>query len=193
MERVFHRKNRISQHQMYRTSIFLYESEHPHVIIIPNLITDLIDLLNMICKDCGKNIGYIEHRESMDSLGIELCKRHTKLIKKIILENNTPLEAVKLFYALKGAGANPMLEWWDGTKSVDIAISRVKLNIEIDIEKETITHDQAINDLEDAMRSFKNGFTTLRIPAVAVEHYLKDTVTNILGIIDGLKANIKVV
>ena len=129
----------------------------------------------------------------MDSLGVELCKRHTKLIKKIILDNNTPLEAVQLFYALKEAGAHPMLEWWDGKRSIDIAISRVKLNIEIDTERQTITHQQAISDLEDAMRSFKNGFTTLRIPAVAVKHYLKDTVSNILGIIDGLKANIKVV
>ncbi|RNC89934.1 MAG: hypothetical protein ED555_10850 [Allomuricauda sp.] len=147
----------------------------------------------MTCKDCGKNMSYLEHRESMDSLGIELCKRHTKLIKKIILDNNTPLEAIQLYYALKEAGAHPMLEWWDGTKSIDIAISRVKLNIEIDVEQQTITHQQAINDLEDAMRSFKNGFTTLRIPAIAVQHYLKDTVSNILGIIDGLKANLKVI
>lgn len=147
----------------------------------------------MICKDCERNIGYSEHRESMDSLGVELCKRHTKLIKKVIVNNNTSIEAVQLFYALKEAGAHPMLEWWDGTKSVDIAISRVKLNIEIDTDHTMITHDQAINDLEQAMRSFQNGFTTIRIPNIAIKYYLKDTVDNILGIIAGLKANIKVV
>lgn len=147
----------------------------------------------MTCKDCGKTIGYIAHKESMDSLGVELCKRHTKLIKKVILENNTPLEAIHLFYALKEAGANPMLEWWDGKKSVDIAISRVKLNIEIDVEQKLITHEQAISELEEAMRSFKNGFTTLRIPHITIKYYLNETVTNILGIIDGLKANLKVV
>ena len=147
----------------------------------------------MICKDCEKNIGYEEHKNSMDTLGVELCERHTKLIKKVMLENGTPVEAVQLFYALKNANVNPMLEWWDGNKSVDIAISRVKLNIEVDTDYEMITHEQAINDLEQAMHSFKNGFTTIRIPHVVIKYYLKDTVKNILGIIEGLRANIKMV
>lgn len=147
----------------------------------------------MTCKDCNKAIGYLEHKESMDSLGVELCKRHTKLIKKVILNNNTSLEAIQLFYELKKAGVNPMLEWWDGKRHVDIAISRVKLNIEIDTDTELITHEQAISDLEQAMHSFKNGFTTVRIPNVAVKHYLQDTVKNVLGIIEGLRKNIKVI
>ncbi|WP_298925961.1 hypothetical protein [uncultured Allomuricauda sp.] len=147
----------------------------------------------MTCKDCDKTIGYQQHKESMDSLGVELCERHTRLIKKIILDNNTSVEAIQLFYALKVAGANPMLEWWDGKKSVDIAISRVKLNIEIDKDYNMITHEQAINDLEEAMHSFKNGFTTVRIPHLAIKYYLEDTVENILGIITGLKANIKAI
>jgi len=147
----------------------------------------------MTCKDCEKSIGHQQYEESMNSLGVQLCEKHTRLIKKVILDNNTPLEAVHLFYALKEAGAYPMLEWWDGKKSVDIAISRVKLNIEIDKDYNMITHQQAINDLEDAMHSFKNGFTTVRIPHLAVKYYLEDTVQNILGIISGLKANIKAV
>ncbi|AWX46270.1 hypothetical protein HME9304_03302 [Flagellimonas maritima] len=147
----------------------------------------------MTCKDCDKNIGYVQHKESMDSLGVELCERHTRLIKKIILNNNTPLEAIQLFYALKEAGANPMLEWWDGKKSVDVAISRVKLNINIDRDYKMITHEQAIKDLEEAMHSFKDGFTTIKIPHLAVKYYIEETVQNILGIISGLKANIKVV
>ena len=147
----------------------------------------------MTCRDCNKKIGYLAHKESMDSLGVELCTRHTRLIKKVILNHGTSLEAVQLFYALKDAGANPMLEWWDGKKSVDIAISRVKLNIEIDTEYKMITHEQAIKDLEEAMHSFKNGFTTIKIPHVVVKYYLQDTVKNIMGIIAGLKENIKVI
>nr|WP_299068499.1 hypothetical protein [uncultured Allomuricauda sp.] len=147
----------------------------------------------MTCKDCDKAIGYKQHKESMDSLGVELCERHTRLIKKIILDNGTPVEAIQLFYALKEAGAHPMLEWWDGKKSVDVAISRVKLNIEIDKDYNMITHEQAISDLEEAMHSFKNGFTTVRIPHLAVKYYLDDTVQNILGIITGLKSNIKAI
>ncbi|MEZ4811843.1 MAG: hypothetical protein R2819_15915 [Allomuricauda sp.] len=147
----------------------------------------------MTCKDCDKSIGNLQYKASKDSLGVELCERHTLLIKKVILDNNTPLEAIQLFYALKEAGANPMLEWWDGKKSVDIAISRVKLNIEIDKDYNMITHEQAINDLEEAMHSFKNGFTTVRIPHLAVKYYLEETVQNILGIIAGLKANIRAI
>lgn len=147
----------------------------------------------MACIDCNKNIDYDTFKNSTETLGVELCERHTRLIQKVIQENNTPVEAVQLFYALKEAGANPMLEWWDGNKSVDIAISRVKLNIEVDTDYQLITHEQAIQDLEEAMHSFKNGFTTIRIPHVVIKYYLKDTVTNILGIIQGLRSNIKVI
>jgi len=147
----------------------------------------------MTCKDCDKSIDPHQYKTSMESLGVALCERHTRLIKKVILDNNTPVEAIHLFYALKEAGAYPMLEWWDGKKSVDIAISRVKLNIEIDKDYNMITHEQAISDLEDAMHSFKNGFTTIRIPHLAIKYYLEDTVQNILGIVSGLKANIKAI
>jgi len=147
----------------------------------------------MACKDCNKVIDEDSLKNSVESIGVELCERHLKLIKKVILENNTPIEAVHLYYALKETGANPMLEWWDGQKSVDIAISRVKLNIEVDTDYQLITHEQAIQDLEEAMHSFKNGFTTIRIPHVAIKFYLKNTVENILGIIQGLKANIRVI
>jgi hypothetical protein len=129
----------------------------------------------------------------MDSLGIELCEQHRSRMEKLINQNGTPLEAIQLYYGLKEEGINAMLEWWDGKKSVDIAISRVKLNIEIDCEYHMMTHEQAINDLEEAMHSFKNGFTTIRIPHVLIKHYLKETVFNIIGIMEGLRANIKVI
>ena len=129
----------------------------------------------------------------MDSLGIELCDQHRSRMEKLINQNGTPLEAIQLYYGLKDEGVNAMLEWWDGKKSVDIAISRVKLNIEIDCEYHMMTHEQAINDLEEAMHSFKNGFTTIRIPHVLIKHYLKETVLNIIGIMEGLRANIKVI
>src|SRR5690606_518189 len=130
---------------------------------------------------------------AMDTLGVELCARHKVLIDKLIKKYGTPIEAIQLYYGLKKAGANPTLEWWDGKKSVDIAISRVKLNIEIDTEYQMITHDKAINLLAETMHSFKNGFTTIRIPHDLVTHYLHETVTNILGIMEGLKANIRVI
>ena len=43
------------------------------------------------------------------------------------------------------------------------------------------------------MHSYQDGFTTLRIPHFLVKAYLKETVESILGIIEGLKLNLKVV
>jgi len=129
----------------------------------------------------------------MDTLGVELCSHHYFRLSKVIEMNDTPREAVQLYYGLKEAGVSSMLEWWDGTKSIDIAISRVKLNIEIDSEYHMMTHEQAINDLEEAMHSFKNGFTTIRIPHVLIKYYLQETVNNILGIMEGLRVHLKAI
>lgn len=147
----------------------------------------------MTCIECNKELSYLDHRKSMEFYGVELCSRHKERMDKLVRQNNTPIEAIQLYYGLKLAGVNPMLEWWDGKKSVDIAFSRVKLNIEIDTEYHMLTHEQAINDLEETMHSFKNGFTTIRIPSTLIKYYLKETVNNILGIKEGLRANIKVI
>lgn len=147
----------------------------------------------MTCLECNTELSYLDHRNAMDSLGVELCAQHQTRLEVLVENNNTPLEAIQLYYGLKEAGVNAMLEWWDGKKSVDIAISRVKLNIEIDTDYHMLTHEQAINDLEETMHSFKNGFTTIRIPHILIRHYLKETVNNIMGIMEGLRANIKAI
>lgn len=147
----------------------------------------------MTCLECNKELGYANHKNAMDIIGVELCEVHQERITKLIRTNATPREAIQLYYGLKEAGVNAMLEWWDGNKSIDIAISRVKLNIEIDTEYHMMTHEQAINDLEKAMHSFKNGFTTIRIPHVLIKYYLKETVVNILGIMEGLRVHLKAI
>lgn len=147
----------------------------------------------MTCLECKQELGYLDHRNAMDSLGVELCEKHHDRMKELIKSHDTPLEAIQLYYGLKEAGVSAMLEWWDGSKSIDIAISRVKLNIEIDTAYEMLTEEQAINNLEETMHSFKNGFTTIRIPHMVVRNYLNETVRNILGIKEGLKANIKAI
>lgn len=145
----------------------------------------------MTCLECKKELSYIDHKNAIDAFGVELCAKHQVRLNRLILKNNTPIEAIQLYYGLKNRGLTPMLEWWDGKKSIDIAISRVKLNIEIDTEYNMLTHEQAINDLEEAMHSFKNGFTTIRIPNDLIKHHFTETINNILGIVEGLNANIK--
>ncbi|MCG2462508.1 hypothetical protein K8352_17235 [Flavobacteriaceae bacterium F89] len=147
----------------------------------------------MTCLECKNVLTYIDHKSAMATLGVELCARHKALIDKLTKKYGTPKEAIQLYYGLKKAGANPTLAWWDGKKSIDIAISRVKLNIEIDTEYLMITEDRAIEHLEETMHSFKNGFTTIRIPHDLVTYYFNETVSNILGIIEGLKTNIRLI
>ncbi|MFC4096631.1 hypothetical protein [Euzebyella saccharophila] len=147
----------------------------------------------MTCLECSKQLDPSEEKASMEVLGVQLCHAHKKRMARLMESHGTPKEAVQLYYGLKEAGVTAMLEWWDGTKSIDIAISRVKLNIEIDTEYHMLTHEQAINDLEEAMHSFRNGFTTIRIPHVLIKYYLKETVNNILGIMEGLRVHIKAI
>jgi len=147
----------------------------------------------MTCLECSKKLSVLDYNSSVDSLGVELCPHHKKRIEDLMEQKGTSLEAVQLYYGLKRAGVAAMLDWWDGKKSIDIAISRVKLNILIDSKYHMMTHEQAINNLEETMHSFKNGFTTIRIPHFLIQHYLKETVNNIIGIMEGLKANVKVI
>lgn len=147
----------------------------------------------MTCLECNKELSYLDHRNSMETFGVELCAQHQRRMVKLIEENQTPMEAIQLYYGLRSEGIKAMLEWWDGKKSIDIAISRVKLNIEIESEYHMMTHEQAMNDLEEAMHSYKNGFTTIRIPHILIRHYLKETVHNIIGIMEGLRANLKAI
>lgn len=147
----------------------------------------------MRCLECKKELSYIDHKESMDALNVELCKKHLDRVQKLRNERNTSPETIQLYYGLKAAGVSAMLEWWDGQKTVDIAISRVKLNILVDSEYQRMTHEQAINDLEETMRSFKNGFTTIRIPNFLIKQYPNETVRNIIGIMEGLKENLKTI
>lgn len=147
----------------------------------------------MTCLECNKELSYLDHRAAMDRFGVELCKTHLTRLERLVKTQNTPEEAIILYYGLKQAGTHAMIAWWDGKKTVDLAVSRVKLNIEIDRGLGLMTHEQALNDLEETMHSFKNGFTTIRVPHFLIRKHLKETIANIQGIIEGLKSNLKVV
>jgi hypothetical protein len=147
----------------------------------------------MTCLECNKKLSYLDHRASMDLFQAELCASHRIRLERLIRKGHIPTEAVMLYYGLREAGIRPMLAWWDGKKTVDLALSRVKLNIEIDRGLESLTHEQAMYELEQTMHSFRNGFTTIRIPDFLIRNHLRETVANVLGIMEGLKANLKVV
>ena len=149
--------------------------------------------LCMTCLECQKELSYLDHRASIEQFKVELCANHRKRLEKLQRSSQIPVEAIMLYYGLKEAGVKPMIAWWNGKRMVDLAISRVKLNIEIDKGYESLSHRQAMEDLEGAMHSFRDGFTTIRIPHFLIRDHLRETVSNIMGIMEGLRANIRAV
>lgn len=147
----------------------------------------------MTCLECKKELSYLDHRKAIELFDVELCEAHRARMERLMKFQNAPAEAIILYYALKKAGIKAMLAWWDGKKTVDLAVSRVKLNIEIDRGQESLSYEQAMAELGKAMHAYQDGFTTLRIPDYLVKTDLKVTLESILGIIEGLKPNLKVV
>ena len=147
----------------------------------------------MTCLECKKELSYMDHRKAIELFDVELCEAHRARMERLMKSQNAPAEAIILYYALKKAGVKAMLAWWDGKRTVDLAISRVRLNIEIDRGDESLSYEQVIEELGQAMHAYHDGFTTLRIPHDLVKTDLKVTVESIRGIIDGLKPRLKVV
>jgi hypothetical protein len=141
----------------------------------------------MTCLECEKELGYMDHRKSMDLFQAELCPAHRKRMERLLAKSQLPVEAVILYYGLRQVGIRPMLAWWDGKKTVDLAISRVRLNIEIDQGFETLTYQQAMHELEGYLYSVDNGFTNIRIPHCLIRHELGETVDGILRIMESLR------
>lgn len=146
----------------------------------------------MTCLECKKELSYLDHRKAIELFDVELCGAHRTRLERLIKSHNASIEAIMLYYGLKRAGVKAMLAWWDGSKTVDLAVSRVRLNIEIDPGGEPLSFERAIGELGQSLHEFHDGFTTLRIPHFLVRTHLNETVEIILGIIKGLKSTGKV-
>ena len=67
------------------------------------------------------------------------------------------------------------LEKWDGYKTIDIAVTEAKVNIEVDGKHHNYNHQQALSDLKRTFYSFQKGYLTLRIPNSLVEWSIEET------------------
>ncbi len=85
---------------------------------------------------------------------------------------------------LKKKGIPVTLEKWDGYKHIDLAIPKVKLNIEVDGAHHNFESEQALSDLKRTAHSLKKEYYTIRIPNSLIkdEKKLKETVNNIVSI-----------
>jgi very-short-patch-repair endonuclease len=69
-------------------------------------------------------------------------------------------------------GIEPIMEYNDGHKTIDIAILPARLYIEIDGIQHLNNPNQIIKDLKRDYHSYEEGFYTIRIPNQVLENHL---------------------
>jgi very-short-patch-repair endonuclease len=119
----------------------------------------------MKTKKCFECLAQIESNElnySVKKFGIPLCRSCQNKLSDSLSKATD--ETKLLYFALRTKGVPAELEKWDGFKHIDIAITRSKLNIEVDGAHHNTNLKQTLADLRRTYHSFKKGFFTLRIP-----------------------------
>lgn len=114
------------------------------------------------CRECFHQITISEYNYSVEKFEVPLCLKCQQKLKDP-LSNATP-EAIGLYFALRKNGVSAELEKNDGYKHIDIAVTKARLNIEVDGVQHNTSLDQTISDLRRTYYSFKKGYFTLRIP-----------------------------
>lgn len=129
------------------------------------------------CLECNCEIDAKVEKYSREKFNIPLCYDHQKWL--IDIEKKSSEYAIRLYFLLKQKGIHGELEKYDGHKHIDIAITKAKLNIEVDGQHHNYDPKQALADLKRTYYSYKKGYFTLRIPnslAKIDNNLLEDTV-----------------
>jgi len=95
--------------------------------------------------------------------------------------DQTTSETLALYFALRERGVPAELEKFDGHKTIDIAVTDAKVNIEVDGAHHNYDVRQALADLKRTYFSFLKGYLTLRIPNSLVRLNLEETADYITG------------
>ena len=94
---------------------------------------------------------------------------------KIINKYQIPSpEARDLKEALEQKGVQVYVELDDGHKSVDLAIPKAKLNVEVDGIQHLTNPHQIVADLHRGYYSHKNGYNTMHIPNEMIRLHLQE-------------------
>ena len=125
------------------------------------------------CCHCHEAISPKVYSFSVENYELALCIPCQEDFKTRC-QKATPL-AIALFKKLKIRGVPAELEKWDGTKTIDIAVTDAKVNIEVDGGQHNFNADQAMRDLLRTLLAFKKGYLTLRIPNSLVKYNLEQT------------------
>jgi very-short-patch-repair endonuclease len=83
-------------------------------------------------------------------------------------------EASSLRDALEARGVRVYVELDDGHKSIDLAIPRAKLNVEVDGIHHLTNPHQILADLNRGYYSNKEGYSTMHIPNEMIHEHLEE-------------------
>ncbi|MFM1878978.1 MAG: hypothetical protein RLZZ241_1844 [Bacteroidota bacterium] len=157
--------------------------------------TLLVTEYQMHCLECQKQLNIEDQQEARSKFELDLCEGHRMRMEHVVEHYKIPVEAVILYYHLKNSGIQSMLAWWDGKNQVDLAISRVKLNITIEDTSgdSQLTFPEFIHEISHLAVKQNHGFNSLRIPAFQIRNYPEETVDQLRHIIQEIRQHIKLV
>jgi hypothetical protein len=132
------------------------------------------------CLQCSEEIDYRVYCFSTNRLGLGLC--HSCL--KYLFEKRDRLssEAKDLFSILRANSVPAFLEYYDGFKTVDIAIPSIHLYLEINGTQHYENPQQAYIDLLRMFYSYKQGYTTIALPNFLFPLYTIETAQIIINL-----------
>jgi len=134
------------------------------------------------CMKCDKSIDNDVYLYSLKNFKVPLCRLHQAELKN---KNPRPtIETLKLYYKLLKLGIPAHLHKEDGFKTIDIAIPKYKLNIEVDGVHHNWDDKQALKDLQRDYYSFTKGYYTLHIPNSLVRKRIDSAITYIINFLN---------
>lgn len=125
------------------------------------------------CSHCRSGMNERAIKYAVEHFHLPLCWKCQNWYKQKITK--TTHEAILLYLSLKNRYVPVELEKTDGDKTIDIAVTDARVNIEIDRKHRPTNPQQAFTDLHNATYSIDKGFITLRIPNTLVKHYPDET------------------
>lgn len=127
------------------------------------------------CNNCRASIVEKVSIYSNENFGHPLCIDCQNWLRGKLFETSVSQETIDLYLALKQRNVPAELEKFDGYKTIDIAVVKSKVNIEVDGGQHNFNAEQALQDLKRTYHSFKKGYLTLRIPNSLVKYHLEQT------------------
>lgn len=149
--------------------------------------------MSHFCSECGIDISSGVYNFSIDHFGNALCMPHQKGKPKLIetkddnlsdLLRATP-EALRLKTGLADKGWRVIHEDKDDYKSVDLAIHKAKIVIEVDGRHHNTNSKQGISDIKRTFHDFvEKDIITLRIPNSVMND--NSTIDEVIEVLDNL-------